>query len=87
MLLDRRKDLTIDEAGVIEKYGVPPESIPDWLALVGDSSDNIPGVPGVGKKTAERMILELRDKVQDLAAELPTEPTVVSSMPPKLDDI
>jgi 5'-3' exonuclease len=49
---DRRRDIIIDEAGVLEKYGVPPESIPDWLALVGDSADGYPGIPGWGAKSA-----------------------------------
>ncbi len=42
--LDRRKNVTIDEAGVREKFGVAPESIPDYLGLVGDSADGIPGI-------------------------------------------
>ena len=42
----------MDRAGVIEKFGIPPELIIDYLALLGDKSDNIPGVPGVGEKTA-----------------------------------
>jgi len=41
---DRRREIVIDEAAVVEKYGVHPESIPDWLALVGDSADGYPGV-------------------------------------------
>ncbi len=49
---DRRRDIVIDEAGVVEKYGVRPESIPDWLALVGDSADGFPGIPGWGAKSA-----------------------------------
>ena len=49
---DRRREIIIDEAGVIEKYGVPPESIPDWLALVGDAADGYPGIPGWGAKSA-----------------------------------
>jgi 5'-3' exonuclease len=49
---DRRRDIVIDEAGVIEKYGVSPQSIPDWLALVGDSADGYPGIPGWGAKSA-----------------------------------
>ena len=53
---DRRKRMLVDEAGVIEKYGVPPESIPDWLALVGDSSDGYPGLPGWGAKTAAAVL-------------------------------
>jgi 5'-3' exonuclease len=49
---DRRRDIVLDEAGVIGKYGVPPASIPDWLALVGDAADGFPGIPGWGAKTA-----------------------------------
>ena len=49
---DRRRDIIIDEAGVVEKYGVRPQSIPDWLALVGDSADGYPGIPGWGAKSA-----------------------------------
>ena len=49
---DRRRDIVIDEAGVLEKYGVRPQSIPDWLALVGDSADGYPGIPGWGAKSA-----------------------------------
>jgi 5'-3' exonuclease len=49
---DRRRDIIIDETGVIEKFGVPPPSIPDWLALVGDSADGYPGIPGWGAKSA-----------------------------------
>jgi 5'-3' exonuclease len=50
--LDRRKRETRDEAGVVAKFGVPPALIPDYLALVGDSSDGYPGVRGWGPKTA-----------------------------------
>lgn len=49
---DRRRDILIDEKGVIEKFGVHPQSIPDWLALVGDSADGYPGIPGWGAKSA-----------------------------------
>ncbi len=45
-----------DPAGVYEKYGVTPEQIPDYLGLMGDASDNIPGVPGVGAKTATKFL-------------------------------
>ena len=48
----------IDRDGVIEKWGVPPEKIIDLLGLMGDSSDNIPGVAGVGKVSAKKLILE-----------------------------
>jgi 5'-3' exonuclease len=50
--LDRLRRVTIDEAGVVDKFGVPPASIPDWLALVGDDADGIPGVPRWGARSA-----------------------------------
>ena len=50
--LDRRRDNVRDEAGVVAKFGVSPESIPDYLAVVGDSADGFPGVPGWGQKSA-----------------------------------
>jgi len=53
---DRRRDLMIDEAGVLEKFGVRPPSIPDWLALVGDAADGYPGVPGWGAKSASTVL-------------------------------
>jgi 5'-3' exonuclease len=52
VLWDRRRDLTYDEPGVRAKWGVPPTAIADWLALVGDSSDGYPGLPGWGAKSA-----------------------------------
>ncbi|MGQ0619739.1 MAG: DNA polymerase I [Panacagrimonas sp.] len=57
-LLDTMKNRRMDPAGVVEKFGVRPESIVDYLALMGDASDNIPGVPGVGEKTAAKLIVE-----------------------------
>ena len=45
-----------DREGVIERYGVPPESVPDFIGLKGDTSDNIPGVPGIGDKTAAQLL-------------------------------
>jgi 5'-3' exonuclease len=50
--LDRRRDILRDEAGVVEKFGVTPQSIPDYLAVVGDSADGFPGLPGWGPKAA-----------------------------------
>ncbi len=50
--LDRRRDVLRDEAGVVAKFGVKPESIADYLAVVGDSADGFPGVQGWGPKTA-----------------------------------
>ena len=54
--MDRRARTTRDEAGVIAKFGVPPASIPDYLALVGDSSDGYPGLPGWGAKSAAAVL-------------------------------
>jgi len=54
--LDRRKDVLLDPDGVKDKFGVPPESIPDWLALVGDSADGFPGLPGFGAKSAAAVL-------------------------------
>src|SRR5438309_7466058 len=50
--LDRRRGILRDEAGVLAKFGVNPPSIPDYLAVVGDSADGFPGLPGWGAKTA-----------------------------------
>jgi 5'-3' exonuclease len=57
VLLDRRRGITYDDAGVRAKWGVAPASIPDWLALVGDSSDGFPGLPGWGAKSAAAVLL------------------------------
>lgn len=67
---DRWKDVTIDEPGVIAKHGVPPASIPDWLALVGDTADGIPGLDGWGKSSAAK-ILTAHGHIQDI----PDDPT------------
>ena len=56
VLRDRRRQTTIDEAGVRERWGVSPASIPDYLALVGDSSDGYPGLPGWGAKSAAAVL-------------------------------
>ncbi|HYH93990.1 MAG TPA: 5'-3' exonuclease H3TH domain-containing protein, partial [Candidatus Saccharimonadales bacterium] len=56
VLWDRRRGLTYDDAGVREKWGVAPTSIPDWLAVVGDSSDGYPGIPGWGAKGAAAVL-------------------------------
>lgn len=53
---DRRKQVTIGHDGVVEKFGVEPESIPDYLALVGDSADGFPGLPGWGAKSASAVL-------------------------------
>jgi 5'-3' exonuclease len=53
---DRRRDIVYDEDAVVAKYGVSPISIPDWLALVGDSADGIPGVPTWGPKSSSALL-------------------------------
>jgi len=54
--LDRRKNTVTDEDGVVARYGIHPESIPDWLALVGDSADGFPGLSGWGKTAASAVL-------------------------------
>ena len=54
--LDRMRRIVIDEEGVVAKFGIPPSSIPDWLALVGDDADGIPGVPRWGAKSAAQVL-------------------------------
>lgn len=54
--VDRRRKKTLDHAGVIEKFGVPPLSIPDYLALVGDTSDGYPGIPRWGEKSSAAVL-------------------------------
>lgn len=57
---DRRRELIIDEKAVIEKFGVKPESIPDYLALVGDSADGYPGIQGWGAKSASTVLAKFK---------------------------
>ncbi len=57
-LINTMTDTVLDRDGVVEKFGVAPEQIVDWLALIGDTSDNIPGVPGVGPKTATKWLTQ-----------------------------
>jgi len=54
--LDRRREIVLDEDGVRDKFGVSPESIPDYLALVGDAADGIPGIPRWGAKSASSVL-------------------------------
>ena len=67
VLYDRMRRKVIDEPGVVEKFGVSPESIPDWLALVGDSSDGYPGVPRWGAKSAAA-VLSVYPHLEDIPA-------------------
>ncbi len=69
VLRDRMRRVTYDEDGIRGKFGVAPESIPDYLALVGDSSDGYPGLPGWGAKSAAAVL----DRWQRLEA-IPDSP-------------
>ena len=60
-MVDTMKDKFIDAAGVVEKFGVGPDKVIDVQALAGDSVDNVPGVPGIGIKTAAQLIDEYGD--------------------------
>jgi len=57
---DRRRELIIDEKGVVEKFGVEPKSIPDYLALVGDSADGYPGIQGWGAKSTATVLAKFK---------------------------
>ncbi len=66
---DRRREIVFDESAVIEKYGVPPQSIPDYLALVGDKADGIPGIPAWGAKSAATLLSQF-GRIEDIPADL-----------------
>ncbi|WP_434570748.1 DNA polymerase I [Pseudomonas sp. Z3-8] len=68
---------SLDVAGVKEKFGVAPEQIIDYLALMGDSSDNIPGVPGIGPKTASGLLVGVNGGLTELYAQL----DIVATLP------
>ncbi|MCC7119577.1 MAG: hypothetical protein IT310_13715 [Anaerolineales bacterium] len=57
---DRRREILLDEKGVVEKFGVKPESIPDYLALVGDSADGYPGIKGWGEKSTATILAKYK---------------------------
>lgn len=60
VMWDRRNDVVLDEDAVVAKFGVPPASIPDLLALIGDSADGVPGVPRWGAKSASTVLARWR---------------------------
>src|SRR5689334_9948710 len=62
---DRRREIVRDEAGVVEKFGVKPQSIPDYLAVVGDSADGYPGIAGWGTKAAA-LVLSQYPRLEDI---------------------
>ena len=57
-IYDPMKDVIIDEKYVVERFALPPERVPELMALTGDASDNIPGVKGIGEKTARELLLK-----------------------------
>ena len=65
-----------DEQKVVERFGVKPEQMNDFKALTGDASDNIPGVPGIGKKTAAELIKKYQN-LKNLYSELATDTAVL----------
>ena len=65
VMFDRRRRILLDESTVKAKFGVLPESIPDWLALVGDDADGYPGLPGWGRKTAATVLSRYR-RLEDI---------------------
>lgn len=65
---DRRKQLLIDHQGVIDKFGVPPESIPDYLGLVGDTADGFPGLAGWGAKSTA-LVLQRYGHIENIPLE------------------
>ena len=71
-LLNTMSNTLLDRDGVIDKFGVPPEQIIDYLALVGDTSDNIPGVPKVGPKTAAKWLTQYQsiDGIREHAGQI-----------------
>ena len=66
--LHRRTNVTLDEAGIIQKFGVPPSSIPDYLALVGDSADGYPGLQGWGAKSSATVLAKFL-KLENIPAD------------------
>ena len=69
VMLDRRKGEIIDEAGVVDKFGVPPSAIADYLALVGDSADGIPGIPRWGARSTAT-VLSRYGHIEDIPADM-----------------
>ncbi len=88
-LVNTMKDETLDVAGVKEKFGLPPERIIDFLALMGDKVDNIPGVPGVGEKTALGLLQGMEGGLETIYADLDRVKTLdfrgAKTLPKKLE--
>ena len=89
-LVNTMKDETLDEAGVEQKFGLPPSLIIDFLALMGDKVDNIPGVPGVGEKTALGLLQGMGGGLDAIYADLDKVKTLdfrgAKTLPKKLEE-
>ncbi|ATJ81254.1 DNA polymerase I [Halomonas beimenensis] len=89
-LVNTMKDETLDVDGVKEKFGLPPERIIDFLALMGDKVDNIPGVPGVGEKTALGLLQGMDGGLEEVYADLERVKTLgfrgAKTLPRKLEE-
>ncbi|HAA44163.1 MAG: DNA polymerase I [Halomonas sp. 54_146] len=89
-LVNTMKDETLDEAGVEEKFGLPPALIIDFLALMGDKVDNIPGVPGVGEKTAIGLLQGMGGGLDTIYGDLERVKTLsfrgAKTLPKKLEE-
>ncbi|AVI62357.1 DNA polymerase I [Halomonas sp. GFAJ-1] len=89
-LVNTMKDETLDEAGVEEKFGLPPALIIDFLALMGDKVDNIPGVPGVGEKTAIGLLQGMGGGLDTIYGDLERVKTLTfrgaKTLPKKLEE-
>ena len=89
-LVNTMTNETLDSDGVTEKFGLPPERIIDYLALMGDSVDNIPGVPGVGKKTALALLTGIEGGLHTLYDDLSAVTALsfrgAKTMPKKLEE-
>ncbi|MBN8412021.1 MULTISPECIES: DNA polymerase I [Halomonas] len=89
-LVNTMKDETLDVAGVKDKFGLPPELIIDYLALMGDKVDNIPGVPGVGEKTAIGLLQGMEGGLDVIYGDLDRVKTLsfrgAKTLPKKLEE-
>ncbi len=90
--LDRRKGVILDEAAVRAKFGVPPPSIPDYLALVGDAADGLPGLPGWGAKTVGTVLArfghieDIPEDPRDWGVTVRSAPTLSATLRDRYDD-
>jgi 5'-3' exonuclease len=93
IMVDRRRKTTMNEAGVVEKFGVSPKQIPDYLALVGDTADGYPGIPGWGAKSAAAAlrahghIEDIPDNVAAWKAKVRGAPQLAAELTARRDEV